>query len=259
VRFALTTEAGLNDGLAFPFVYLGLIIAAEGFTLGGGGLEWLARDVVYRIVVGTACGAGIGWLLGKVLFALPRQNSLATTGSGVLALAGVLLCYGVTELLEGYGFIAAFVSGLALRRVEEGHEFHSRLHSFSEAIEHALTAVLLLLVGGVLPLLWPELDWRHMAIALALIFLIRPLAGWLSLRGTELRGRERLVIAAYGVRGIGSVYYLGFATSHMDLLNEGQLWATIAFTILVSTVVHGLTAGAAVEHVTGREDAPGKQ
>jgi NhaP-type Na+/H+ or K+/H+ antiporter len=255
VRFALTTEAGLNDGLAFPFVYLGLIVAAEGFTLGGLGIEWLARDVVYRIAVGTASGAAIGWLLGKVLFSLPRQNSLATTGSGVLALAGVLLCYGLTELLEGYGFIAAFVSGLALRRAEEGHEFHGRLHGFSEAIEHALTALLLLLVGGVLPLLWPELDWRYVVISLALLFIIRPAAGWLSLRGTALRGRERLVVAAYGVRGIGSVYYLGFATSHMNLLNEGQLWATIAFTILASTIVHGLTAGAVVEHVTTREDA----
>ncbi len=255
VRFALTTEAGLNDGLAFPFVYLGLIVAAEGFTLGGLGIEWLARDVVYRIAVGTASGAAIGWLLGKVLFSLPRQNSLATTGSGVLALAGVLLCYGLTELLEGYGFIAAFVSGLALRRAEEGHEFHGRLHGFSEAIEHALTAILLLLVGGVLPLLWLELDWRFVVISLALLFLIRPAVGWLSLRGTSLRGRERLVVAAYGVRGIGSIYYLGFATGHMNLLNEGQLWATIAFTILASTIVHGLTAGVVVEHVTTREGA----
>lgn len=256
VRFALTTEAGLNDGLAFPFVYLGLIVAAEGFTLGGLGLEWLGRDVVYRIAVGTACGAGIGWLLGRVLFLLPPQNALATTGSGVLALAGVLLCYGVTELIEGYGFIAAFVSGLALRRVEEEHEFHARLHSFSEAIEHALTAILLLLVGGVLPLLWPELDWTHVGIALALIFLIRPLAGWVSLARTNLKGRERFVVAAYGVRGIGSIYYLGFATSHMEFFNEGQLWATIAFTILASTIVHGLTAGAAVERATEGEDAP---
>jgi NhaP-type Na+/H+ or K+/H+ antiporter len=256
VRFALTTEAGLNDGLAFPFVYLGMIVAAEGFTLGGLGLEWLARDLVYRVAVGAASGAVIGWLLGKVLFSLPRQNALATTGSGVLALAGVLLCYGVTELIEGYGFIAAFVSGLALRRAEKDHEFHGRLHSFSEAIEHALTAILLLFVGGVLPLLWPELDWRYVAISLALIFFIRPAAGWLSLRSTSLRGRERLVVAAYGVRGIGSVYYLGFATSHMDLVNEGQLWATIAFTILASTIVHGLTAGAAVQRVTEQDTVP---
>jgi NhaP-type Na+/H+ or K+/H+ antiporter len=254
VRFALTTEAGLNDGLAFPFVYLGLLVAAEGFTLGGLAGEWFAIDVLYRIAVGTLSGAGIGWLLGKILFSFPHGNALANTGSGVLALAGVLLCYGATELIEGYGFIAAFVSGLALRRAEEGHEFHGRLHGFSEAIEHALTAILLLLIGGTLPLLWKELDWQHALIGLSLILVIRPMVGWVSLYGTDLRGRERFVVAAYGVRGIGSIYYLGYATSHMDFVNEGQLWATIAFTIFASTMVHGLTAGAVVERVTRTED-----
>lgn len=259
VRFILTTEAGLNDGLAFPFVYLGLIVAAEGFTPGQIALEWLPRDVIYRIGVGAASGAAIGWLLGKILFSLPRGNALAGSASGVLALAGILFCYGATELLEGYGFIAAFVSGLTLRRMEEKHAFHARLHAFSEAIEHALTAVILLLIGGILPLLWTELDWQHAAVGLALILVVRPLAGWVSLFRTDLLGRERLVVAAFGVRGIGSIYYLGFATSHMEFVNEGQLWATIAFTILLSTVLHGLTAGAAVERVTegkGQARAP---
>jgi NhaP-type Na+/H+ or K+/H+ antiporter len=249
VRFTLTTEAGLNDGLAFPFVYLGLIVAAEGFAASDLLTEWLARDVLYRITVGVAAGAAVGWLLGKILFVCPRGNPLADTASGVLALAGVLVSYGAAELVEGYGFIAAFVAGLALRRAEEGHDFHGRLHSFSEAIEHALTALLLLLVGGVLPLLWRELDWAHVAIACLLVLLVRPIAGWISLFGTDLCGRERAVAAFYGVRGIGSIYYLGYATGHMDFVNEGQLWATIALTILVSTVVHGLTAGAAVERV----------
>jgi NhaP-type Na+/H+ or K+/H+ antiporter len=172
----------------------------------------------------------------------------------VLALAGVLLCYGATELIEGYGFIAAFVTGLVLRRAEAEHEFHGKLHGFNEAIEHALTAILLVLIGGVLPILWPELDWRHIAIGLALVLVIRPVSGWLGLHGTDLKPRERLVVAAYGVRGIGSIYYLGYATSHLEFVNEGQLWATIAFTIALSTVVHGLTAGAAVEQVTQEEE-----
>ncbi|TFI59207.1 sodium:proton antiporter [Sphingomonas parva] len=249
VRFTLTTEAGLNDGLAFPFVYLGLIVGAEGTSLGGMAGEWILRDVLYRVIAGVACGAAIGWLLGKILFAIPRRNALAATSAGVLALAGVFVSYGITELAEGYGFVAAFVAGLALRRAEEEHEFHGRLHGFTEAIEHALTAILLLLIGGVLPSLWGELDWRHGLIAFALVFAIRPLAGWWSLWGTALRGRERFVVAFYGVRGIGSIYYLGFATAHLNLVNEGPLWAAIALTILLSTLVHGLTAGATVERV----------
>ena len=253
VRFSLTAEAGLNDGLAFPFVYLGLIIAAEGLALQSWALEWLAMDVLYRIAVGFAGGAGIGWLLGRIFFSVPRGNALADTGSGVLALAGVLLCYGATELLEGYGFIAAFVAGLALRRAEAEHEFHGTLHGFTLAIEHALTALLLILIGSVLPMLWPELDWEHVVISVALLFFIRPAVGWLALGGSGLLPRERIVVAIFGVRGIGSIYYLGYATSHLELVNEGQLWATIALTIALSTVVHGLTAGAAVERVTREE------
>ena len=252
VRFTLTTEAGLNDGLAFPFVYLGMAVAAASgaVTLDLVG-EWASRDLLYRVVVGVLSGAAIGWLAGKVLFEFPRENALAKTEAGVIALAGVLVAYGATELLEGYGFIAAFVAGLTLRRAESEHEFHARLHDFSESIEHALTAILLIGLGAALPALLQELDWAGAAIGLGLIFLVRPLVAWLSLHRTLLTGRRRMVVAFYGVRGVGSIYYLAYAGSHMELTNEAQLWAIIAFTILVSTVVHGFTAGLAVEKATG--------
>ena len=251
VRFTLTTEAGLNDGLAFPFVHLGIAIAAAGgLSLGLAG-EWLARDLIYRVVVGVLGGAAVGWCLGKILFDWPRENALSNTGSGVIALAGVLLAYGVTELLEGYGFIAAFLAGYTLRRAETGHHFHRRLHDFSEALEHALTSIILVAIGAAMPILWPYFEWTHAAIGAALIFLIRPAVAWASLAGTKFGGRERLVVAFYGVRGIGSVYYLAYAGHHVELVNEPQLWATIAFTILLSTIVHGLTAGLAVDRVTG--------
>ncbi|HEX8401867.1 MAG TPA: cation:proton antiporter [Allosphingosinicella sp.] len=261
VRFALTTEAGLNDGLAFPFVHLGIaIVAAGGLSFGLAG-EWLVRDVIYRVAVGAAAGAAVGWLLGKVLFDWPRENALSKTGSGVIALAGVLLAYGATELVEGYGFIAAFISGFALRRSETHHRFHRRLHDFSEALEHSLTAIILVAIGAALPMLWSYFEWQHAAIGAALIFLIRPAVAWVSLAGTKFGGRERLVVSFYGVRGIGSVYYLAYAGHYVELVNEPQLWATVAFTILLSTIVHGLTAGLAVERVTGvkpgqPDDAP---
>jgi NhaP-type Na+/H+ or K+/H+ antiporter len=255
VRYALTTEAGLNDGLAFPFVHLGIAVATAGGLSFGLAGEWLARDLIYRVAVGVAGGAAVGWLLAKVLFSWPRENALSKTGSGVTALAGVLLAYGLTEVAEGYGFIAAFVSGYTLRRSESGHKFHRRLHDFSESLEHSLTAILLVAVGAAIPILWPHFDLSHAAIGLALVFLIRPLVGWVSLANTALQGRERLVVSFYGVRGIGSVYYLAYAGHHVELVNEYALWATVAFTILVSTMVHGLTAGIAVEQATGEKQA----
>lgn len=254
VRYTLTTEAGLNDGLAFPFVHLGVAVAAAGgISLGLIG-EWVARDLIYRVVVGGLVGAAVGRGLGKILFEWPQSNPLSRTGSGAVALAGVLLAYGLTELAEGYGFIAAFAAGFTLRRAETEHAFHRKLHDFSEALEHALTAVLLVAIGAAIPTLWPHFTMAHAALGLLLVFVIRPVVGWISLAGTRLRGRERLVVAFYGVRGIGSVYYLAYAGHHSKLVNEYALWATIAFTILLSTIVHGLTAGIAVERAT--EDAP---
>ncbi|QYU69179.1 cation:proton antiporter [Leptolyngbya sp. 15MV] len=215
VRYALTTEAGLNDGLAFPFVHLGILVAGAGaLTIDLAG-EWLLRDVLWRIGVGAVGGVAIGWLLGRIMFDWPRDNALARTQSGVIAFAGVLVAYGLTELAEGYGFIAAFVGGVVLRREETHDRFHKRLHDFSESLEHALTAVLLVALGAALPSLWPYLDWQHALIALALVFAIRPLTAWASLAGSGLAGRERMVVAFYGVRGIGSVYYLAYAT-HID-------------------------------------------
>ncbi len=255
VRFALTTEAGLNDGLAFPFVYLALHVASQGTDPALWLTEWLAWDVLYRIVVGTVLGAGIGWLLGRIL-SLPAWDTVAASGPGVLALAGVFLAYGIVELAEGYGFIAAFVAGLVCRRVENRHRFHRRLHAFASSVEHAITAILLVFLGSVMPALWPYLDWTHTVIGFGLILVIRPLAGMLGLFASPLSLRSRAVVAVYGVRGIGSLYYLGYAATHVEFIDEGPLWALVAFTIFASTVIHGLTATATVA-VLDREYADG--
>jgi NhaP-type Na+/H+ or K+/H+ antiporter len=255
VRRTLTGEAGLNDGLAFPFVYLAMAIASTGGLDMVGLGEWFGRDVVYRIVIGVLSGLCIGRVLGFLLFELPRENALAKTEAGVFAMAGVFLAYGFTELLEGYGFIAVFIAGVTLRRTESDHDCHTRLHNFSESIEHALTAVLLVALGASLPALLAGLTFSSIAIAVALIVLIRPLIGWLSLAGTQLKGRQRFVVAFYGVRGVGSIYYLSYACSHMDLQNEAELWAVTALAIALSTVLHGFSAAFAVAKVT--EPPPG--
>ncbi|MGR3703746.1 MAG: cation:proton antiporter [Paracoccaceae bacterium] len=239
VRFTLTAEAGLNDGLAFPFVYLGLIIAAQGTDPSVWLLEWVARDVIYRIAVGALVGALIGWLLGRSLFSSWGRAAIEKSGPGVLALGAVFLCYGLVELVEGYGFIGAFMAGLVCRRVQEKHHFHKRLHAFSEAVEHVLTAFLLLLLGAVLPALWPVLDWSHTLIGFGLILVIRPLLGWISLWRTGLPPADRMIVSFFGVRGIGSIYYVGYATGHMEFVNEDQLWALVAYTIFASALIHG--------------------
>ena len=105
-------------------------------------------------------------------------------------------------------------------------------------------------MGASLPSLWPYFGWSQALIGLALIFVIRPAVAWLSLAGSGLGRRPRAVVAFYGVRGIGSIYYLAYAGHYVELIDEGALWATVAFTIVLSTIIHGLTAGLAVEQVT---------
>lgn len=247
VRFALTTEAGLNDGLAFPFVYLG-ILAIGGLSLADTA-QWLGFDVVYRILAGTLTGLAAGWLLAQVVFRWPAQNVLAQTGSGVLALAGVLVCYGAAEFVHGYGFIACFAGGLAFRRVESRHRFHSDMHVFNLAIEHALTAFLLLMTGAALGTYAQLVRWDHVAVAAILVFVIRPLTAWVALLGTGLRGRERWVTAAFGVRGIGSLYYLAFAAGSAQVPAIAELWLVVLSSIALSALVHGLSAGAALSGI----------
>ena len=250
VRFTLTTEAGLNDGLAFPFLYLAMaVIAAGGWSIGLIG-EWLAVDVAYRITVGLICGLVLGWMLARLLFDFPRENALSKTESGLVAFAGVMIIYGVTELVEGFGFIAVFVAGLTLRRSETNHEYHAKLHDFVEALERALTALLLVALGAAIPALLPFFTLQVAVISLVLLFVIRPAAAWLALSRTTLPSRERFVVAFYGIRGIGSIYYLAYAATHITLPNAEQLWAIIAFTIVISTMLHGFTAGLAIDRAT---------
>ena len=247
VQHTLTTEAGLNDGLAFPFIYLGILLASSELTPVNAALEWIVRDLLYRITAGVAGGAIVGWVLGKIVFAVPRHNALAEGGAGVIALSGVLLAYSATELAEGYGFVAAFVAGSTLRSIEPAHPYHQKLHNFSEAIEHGLTALILFMLGGAAAHLLAALTWQLAAVGALLIFVIRPAAGWIALAGTDLSGPSRSIAAFYGVRGIGSVYYIAYVTGHVKFTDEAQLWAATTFVIILSTVAHGLTAGLVVK------------
>jgi len=159
----------------------------------------------------------------------------------------VLLAYGVSELVHGYGFIAVFVCALTLRSTERHHEFQSAMHGVIEQLEVLLTLAVLLLVGvaatrGVLA----ALDWRGVVVGVAVLLVVRPLTGMVSLAGREPRADlspvERWAIAFLGVRGVGSLYYLAYATGEHHWAEQSWLWATVTFTVVLSVLVHGVTA-----------------
>lgn len=242
VRFTLTSEGGLNDALAFPFVYAA-ISAAKGdgsdWVLG-----WFAWDVLGRIAIGLAAGWLVGRLLGLVAFRPPlRLSALAETKQGFVAIAATLLAYGFTELLQGYGFLAVFVAAVTLRSSERDHEFHAELHGFSEQVENLLVVGLLLVFGGSLVIgVLDQLTIGGVAVALAVVFLIRPMAGHLALVGTDLTVQERWAIAFFGIRGFGTIYYLAYALSETRFPQSDGIWAIVALALVVSIGVHGVTA-----------------
>jgi NhaP-type Na+/H+ or K+/H+ antiporter len=266
VRFALTSEAGLNDGLAFPFVYAAIFLATLG-PVTEWGLRWVAWELVGKVLVGALVGTAVGWLLAKVAFRAPKLSlRMAETGEPMMALAAVLLSYGVAEVAQGYGFLAVFACAMTLRSAERGHDYHAHMHQIIERLERLLTLIVLLLLGVSLTNgLLGELGWRGMLVGFALVFVIRPLSGMLALGlgraedrvGDEhLNRRERRCTAFFGVRGVGSLYYLAYATSRADFGDHAQLWAVVAFTITLSVVVHGITATPAMKWLDEvREDA----
>jgi len=253
VRFGLTSEAGLNDGLAFPFVYGAIALAGAGVAAdaasGWGGLaewlwKWVAIDVLWRVAVGAVVGLAAGWLLGKLFFRARSETlRLADHAEGFLALAITFLAYGAAELAHGYGFLAVFVCAVSIRASERNHGYHQVLHDFAEQIERLLTVLLLLLFGGaVIEGLLAPLTWQAALVGVLLVFVLRPVAAWVALRGSSAGPKERWVIAFFGIRGIGSLYYLAYAVGHAEFPDADLLWATVGFVILLSVIVHGIAA-----------------
>ena len=246
VRFALTSEAGLNDGLAFPFTNLAIAMAGGGSWL----LGWVVEDVVVKLAIGLLSGLLLGRVIGYLVFGLPRRWRLARTGEGFVSFGATLLVYGLTELAHGYGFLAVFVAAVVIRRSELDHEYHQDLHDFAETLERLASVVMLLLLGGsavdgALGALTPI----GVAVGLAIVVVVRPVAGLVSLVGSNLDRRVRRPIAFFGIRGMGTVYYLAYAVTEERFPQALEVWAVAIFVIIVSIVLHGITAGATIARV----------
>lgn len=244
VRFSLTSEAGLNDALAFPFVYAAITIAHTGWAPSNWLLEWFTIDVVVRIAVALIVGWLVGRLLGVVAFRPPgRLSALADTRQGFVAVAATLLAYGATEIVSGYGFLAVFVAAVVLRGSERQHEFHGDLHTFTEQTENLLVVGLLLLFGGALVGgVLDAITWPGAAVGLLVVLVVRPLSGRVALTRTHLSTEEKWTISFFGVRGVGSIYYLAYALTAAPFANANQLWAIVSVTIVASIATHGITA-----------------
>ena len=244
-RFAITSEAGLNDGLAFPFVMLALFGFERGFdAFGSWWWEWLTADLLYAVIVGVAIGVLAGRLIASLTYRVIDRGWLANPFDAFVAIGAIFAVYGATELTGGYGFLAVFAAGVAFRRYEHGHEVNERLHDVTLVIEKLGELAVLLLLGSVLPIGGVlELGWPVLVAAFGLILVVRPLSVLIALLPSRLVARQRLFIAWFGIRGIGSIYYLGFAFAALTPADARPIFSVTAVAILASVLLHGLTSG----------------
>jgi NhaP-type Na+/H+ or K+/H+ antiporter len=275
VRFSLTGEAGLNDGAAFPFVMLGLgllglhDIAAWDIE----GARWLAVDVAWAIAAGLAVGALLGQIVGAFVLYLRRAHREAVGLDDFLALGLIALSYGVAELVGAYGFLAVFAAGVALRRIERRNvddessaptavasplvSMDARAEAatdaktapafmaqavlvFNEQIERIGEIFVVLLIGGLLST--ALVSWDAALIVIVLLFVARPVASLVGLAGSKVKRDQRALIAWFGVRGVGSLYYLTYSITHgLPEPLALRIGGIVLAVLTVSIVVHGIS------------------
>lgn len=248
-KFNLTVEAGMNDGSAFPFVWLAILLN-QSFPLSPSLTQWALYYLLFKGAIGIAAGWAMGKALGWSLFVLPKRSPHWKTTDGLISLAATLVVYSLTELIHGYGFVAVFVAAVTLRNRELHHELHETLHDFVDQIERILVAIVLLLLGGsIVEHILQALNWKAVLFCLLFVFMIRPITTLISLIGTSLTKPQKTAISFFGIKGIGSFYYLAFSLTISPFKNPDILWAITASVVLFSIVIHGLTATRIMQNV----------
>lgn len=270
LRFSLTGEGGLNDGVAFPFVMLGLGLLGL-HDLGPGGWRWVAGDVLWAMIGGPLIGGGLGALIGRLVVYLRSQHKESVGFDEFVALGLISLAYGLAVLSLTSGFLAVFAAGLALQRAnrqpkrpsdpvsieatlqgkvaEEALATHAdyagacmtqAVQGFNEQLERIAEVGVVLVVGAMLSYI--DLTVSAGWIVLLLFLVVRPVSVWLGLLGARVSQDQRILISWFGIRGIGSIYYLMYA------INQGlprplaeEIIALALSVVAVSIVVHGVS------------------
>lgn len=252
LRFNLTCEAGMNDGSAFPFVMLGLGLLGQ-HHLGTLGFDWLIKDFLWATVGGVLVGILAGISLAYLIYLYRPKTYSAGFWDDFLILGLGALVYGISQTLHFQGFISVFLAGMSLRYAETWLIMHKpaptshkqdwlsdRVLNYQGQLERLSELVLVLLVGGTLFI--NSWNWRAVGLAFFIFFIARPLAVWLSLIPSRTPRRIKLLIGWFGVRGIGSLFYLMFAIKQG--LPESLALQFIQYTLIVITLsilIHGVS------------------
>jgi sodium/hydrogen antiporter len=246
LRMALTVEGALNDGTAFPLVMLALGLAGLG-ELGTYGLRWVGVDLLWSIgtgaALGLACGRGIGWVLLKGLRANTTQR-----WDELLYLGTIALVYGLSLALHVSSFLAVFVCGATLLRQHpathtepQAQERGQHLQDFGARCERMAEVLMVLVMGAALAhVRW---SWAVLGFALLMVLVVRPASVWLGVPPHVLPSTQRRLVAWFGVRGVGSLFYLAYVLEHGLQGDEALVVASACLVcVAVSVALHGASA-----------------
>ena len=251
LRFGLTSEGGLNDALAFPFVYFG-IHWLENNNWQSWLKQWIVVDLIWAIAAGIAMGILVGNGVMWIKQQLQKFRPIDALMEDFIGLSIILITYALTELINGYGFLAVFVAGLMVQRISPNHNRRLSQLEFTEKLEKLMEVGTILLLGSLLRI-EPILKFGGEALLIAglLIFAIRPLGAWISTTNlgfaksprSRFHPTTRWLFGWFGVRGVGSLYYLSYS---LGKSLEGELGARIAWitsiTVVLSIIIHGISA-----------------
>ena len=257
----LTAEAGLNDGLAFPFVWAAIALAAGTFDW----TNFLAYDVAYRIAVGVAIGWGVGLAMSRIVFSKLGDGSNGRENPLIVMLSATFLAYGLAEFVHAYGFLSVFIAARAARASgkdpdmerKPADSYTNRAHEEADQFEGIMMVLLLLWFGTFVGAdLWHRWSWNDLAIALLLLLLVRPAVGMLALVGHKAVFKERFKMAFFGIRGMGTIFYIAYAQTHMPegMVFEGveSVWRIAGLCIFISVIMHESLANVLFNRDGGR-------
>lgn len=235
----ISVESGLNDGLSLPAIVICIAILS-GEVTDNAQMAWLFF-IGTQLILGPVVGAFVGWFGGKFVEYCAKKQWMSSVYQSLCALALPLLAYSAAEIVEGNGFIAAFVCGYFFG--VQDHSIRQKVQEFGEAEGQQLTLFVFLVFGFVIvPLASPYWDMQALIYALCSLTLVRMIPVFISLTGVPLCWREKLLYAWFGPRGIASILYLLMFIAMVGLTGYEYPIAVIVLTVLISIVLHGISA-----------------
>ncbi len=251
LRYTLTAEAGINDGVAFPFVFLAIIwsqsqdFAAIDFS------HYFWYYIVYKLLAGVIIGAIIGYIYSFFIHRHDDKN-ISKILTGFIAVALTFFSYGIAEVAHAYGFLSVFATGIFIQYYQKNRR-HERVENqmlqFVEETEKLLTVVWILFFGGaILSGILSYTDWMGILFSFSVVIILRPLFGYLAMLTTDFSPEKKWAIGFLGVRGIGSFFYLSFALLHGTFENYDQLFGIVSYVVLFSIIIHGFSSVRIVEY-----------